>query len=235
MNTLAEYLAFAQAHPGLFVNPPQSETVILLNENKIHEAERQEAQRLVAQSMPTEWAKVGIAYQDQYVLLLRDAVRFADGSLGTLVRSVDENEHPQGVVVLPLHQGKMLLIRHFRHEKRDWQLEIPQGFGVPGLSSEESIRLELKEEIDASISRLVPLGQVHLDTSSGSNCVDLFFAELDSYGEVEPQEGIAELLLISISEVEQMILRNELDNLFLLVTYARAKFCLLYTSDAADE
>jgi len=223
MSTLADYLSFAQAHPGLFVNPPQSDITVLLDEDEIHEAETQETRRLEAQGMSAEWAKVGMVYRDQYVLLLRDAVRFSDGSLGTCVRSVDEDEHAPGVVVLPLHQGKMLLIRHFRHEKRDWQLEIPQGFGIPGLSSEESIRLELKEEIDAAISRLVPLGQVHLDTSSGANRVDLFFAELDSYGEVELQEGITELLPISISEVERMIRENELDNLFLLVTYARAK------------
>src|SRR5438552_18213950 len=141
MSTLADYLAFAKAHPGLFVNPPQGGITILLDEDEIREAEKQEAQRLEAQVMPAEWAKVGIVYRDQYVLLLRDAVRFPDGSLGTYIRSVEEDEHAPGVVVLPLHQGQVLLIRHFRHEKRDWQLEIPQGFGIPDLSSEESIRI----------------------------------------------------------------------------------------------
>lgn len=223
MSTLTDYLSFAQAHPGLFVNPPQGDITILLNEDEISEAEKQEAQRLEAQGMPTAWAKVGIAYRDQYLLLIRDAVRFADGSLGTVARSVDENELAPGVVVLPLHQGKMLLIRHFRHEKRDWQLEIPQGFGIPGLSSEESIRIELKEEIDATVSRLIPVGQVYLDTSSGANRVELFFADIDSYGDVELQEGITELLPTPIAEVERMIRENELDNVFLLVTYARAK------------
>src|SRR5258706_10157405 len=147
MSTLADYLAFAKAHPSLFVNPPQDGITILLDEDEIQEAERQEARRLEKQGLPAEWAKVGIAYRDQYVLLLRDAVCFPDGSLGTYIRSVDEDEHAPGVVVPPLHQGQVLLIRHFRHEKRDWQLEIPQGFGISGLSSEESIRLELKEEI----------------------------------------------------------------------------------------
>ena len=218
-----DYLTFAKAHPGLFFNPPQDGITILLDEDEIREAERQEAQRLEAQGLPTEWAKVGFAYRDQYVLILRDAVRFPDGSLGTCIRSVDEDEHAPGVVVLPLHQGQVLLIRHFRHEKRGWQLEIPQGFGMPGLSSEESIRIELKEEIDATISRLVPLGQVHLDTHSGANRVEVFFTEIDSYGEVDLQEGITELLPTPVSELERMIRENEIDNVFLLVTYARAK------------
>ncbi len=224
MSTLADYLAFAKAHPRLFVNPPQGGGItILLDEEEIRAVEQQEAQRLKAQGLPAEWAQVGIAYQDQYVLLLRDAVRFPDGSFGTCIRSVNEDETAPGVVVLPLYQGQVLLIRHFRHEKRGWQLEIPQGFGMPGLSSEESIRIELKEEIDATVSRLIPLGQVHLDTRSDANRIELFFADIDSYGEVELQEGITELLPTPVTEVERMIREDEIDNVFLLVTFARAK------------
>src|SRR5262249_40351523 len=155
MSTLADYLAFAKANPGLFVNPPHGGITILLDDDEIREAEKQEAQKLEAQGLPAEWAQVGFAYRDQYVLLLRDAVRFPDGSLGTCIRSVDEHERAPGVVVPPLHQGQVLLIRHFRHGSRTWHLEVPQGFGIPGLSSEESIRLELQQEISATVSRLV--------------------------------------------------------------------------------
>jgi ADP-ribose pyrophosphatase len=223
MSTVADYLAFAKAHQGLFVNPPQGGITIPLDEDEIREAERQETQRLEAQGLPAEWAQVGIAYRDQYVLLLRDAVRFPDGSLGTCIRSVDEDEHAPGVVVFPLHQGQVLLIRHFRHGTRSWHLEVPQGFGIPGLLSEEAIRLELQQEISATVSRLIPLGQIHLDPRSGANRVKLFFAEIDSYGDVELQEGIIELLPTPLSEVERMIRENEIDNVFLLVTFARAK------------
>ena len=223
MSTLADYLAFAKAHPGLFVNPPQGGITILLDKDEIREAEKQEAQRLEAQGLPAEWAQVGFAYRDQYVLLLRDAVRFPDGSLGTSIRSVDEDERAPGVVVLPFHQGRVLLIRHFRHGSRTWHLEVPQGFGIPGLSSEESIRLELQEEISATVSHLVSLGRFHPDTSVGANVIELFYAEIESYGDVELQEGIIELLPTPISELERMIRENEITNTFLLVTYTRAK------------
>src|SRR5260221_14627220 len=102
MSTLADYLAFAKAHPGLFVNSPHGGITILLDEDEIRAAESHEARRLEAQGLPAEWAQVGIAYRDQYVLLLRDAVRFPDGSLGTCIRSVVDDERPPGVVVLPL-------------------------------------------------------------------------------------------------------------------------------------
>ncbi len=223
MSTLADYLSFVRTHPALFKNPSHGGITILLDVDEIREAESQASQKLKAQGMSVEWAKVGIAYQDQYVLLLRDAVRYPDGSLDTCIRSVDEVERATGVVVLPVYQGQVLLIRHFRHEMRDWQLEIPQGFAIPGLSSEESIRIELKEEIDASVSRLISLGRVHLDTSSSANYDELFFADIDSYGEVEFQEGIVELLPTPVAQVEKMIRECEITSTTLLVTYTRAK------------
>jgi ADP-ribose pyrophosphatase len=223
MSSLADYLSFAKAHSTLFVNPPQGGITILLDEDEIREAEKQEAQRLKAQRLPAEWAQVGFAYRDQYVLLLRDAVSFPDGSFGTCIRSVDEDERAPGVVVLPLYQGQVLLIRHFRHGSRTWHLEVPQGFGIPGLTSEESIRLELQEEISATFSRLVSLGQFHPDTSVGANVIELFYADIESYGDVELQEGITELLPTPVAEVERMIRENEITNTFLLVTYTRAK------------
>jgi len=165
---------------------------------------------------------VGIVYQDQYVQLLRDAVRFPDGSLGVCTRWGGEQGTP-GVAVLPFYQGQVLLIRHFRHELRTWDLEVIQGFGIPGLSSEECARKELEEEIGATASRLVPLGRVYPDTVWGADYVALFYAEVESYGELEAQEGITDLLLTSVSELERLIREREVTNVFLLVAYSRAK------------
>jgi ADP-ribose pyrophosphatase len=222
MSTLAAYFAFAEAHPALFVNPPLGGFTILLDEAEIREAEAQAAQRLEAQGLPAEWARVGIVYQDQYIMLLRDAVRFPDGSLGVCTRWGGEQGAP-GVVVLPFYRGQVLLVRHFRHELRTWDLEIIQGFGMPGLSSEECARRELEEEIGATISRLVSLGQVHPDTVWGADYVELFYAEVESYGELEAQEGITDLLPTPVSELERMIREREVTNVFLLVAYTRAK------------
>ena len=88
MSTLAEYLAFARAHPERFMNPLQGGFTILLGEGKIREVEVQMAQKLQAKGLSTEWAQVGIVYQDQYGMILRDAVRFPGGALGTYIRFI---------------------------------------------------------------------------------------------------------------------------------------------------
>lgn len=223
MSTLADYLAFAKAHPALFVNPQEGGVTILLDEKEIHEAETQMAEWLESKDMPAEWARVGIAYQDQYVLMLRDAVRFPGGFLGTYIRMVGEEDDPPGVIVLPLYQGQVLLIRHFRHATRTWHIEIPRGFGKKGLSSEENAQRELEEEIGATISRLVSLGSMYPDAAASTECDALFYAEVESYGKVETEEAITELLPTSVSEFERMIRENEITDGFTLAAYARAK------------
>lgn len=66
----------------------------------------------------------GVVYQDPYVLLVRDAVRFPDGRTGTYMRSVSATAAP-GCVILPLLGDRMVLIEHYRHATRSWHWEIP--------------------------------------------------------------------------------------------------------------
>lgn len=164
-----------------------------------------------------------IVFEDRYGYIFRDAVRFRNGELGTYIRFVSREDDTSGVVVLPLHQGNVVLIRHFRHESRDWQLEIPGGFGLAGVASEESALRELEEEIEANVACLVSLGRIHPDTGSGAGAFDLFFAEIQSYGALEKQEGIDELLLVPVSDFEQMMNAGEITSLVALAAYARAK------------
>ncbi|MGP3928192.1 hypothetical protein [Streptomyces sp. 8N616] len=71
-----------------------------------------------------------MVYEDAYVMLLRDPVRFPDGRTGTYIRSVSAMQEP-GCVVLPLLGGEVVLLEHFRHATRSWHWEVPRGFG-PG-------------------------------------------------------------------------------------------------------
>ncbi len=222
MHSLADYLALAESHPRLFTNPLEEGITILLNEEEIYQVEAEMAEKLKAKGLPAEWSKVGIAYQDQYLFLLRDAVRFPDGSTGTHIRFVDLLPDIVGVVALPVYQGQILLIRHFRHATRSWHLEVPRGFGT-GESVEENVRRELSEEIEATISHLIPLGLVYPDSGISSQRVALFYAKVEVYGLGEAREAISDILPTSIADFERMIRENEITDSFTLAAFARAK------------
>lgn len=218
----ADYFSLVSARPELFRNPEGAAFVILLDEADIRQAEAHVAGQLAKLGAPKEWAEVGVAFRDQYVFLLRDAVRFADGSLGTYIRTVAPEDSFPGVVMLPVWQRQVLLIRHFRHATRGWHLEVPRGFGSdpdPRVSAQR----ELTEEIGASDIELTDLGEVYADAGADSSAVALFYAEIGSYGAPEILEGITEILPTPLVEFERMIADGELDDGYLLAAYARAK------------
>jgi len=219
---LEQYFAFIQRHPELFVNPPGAEITILLDEEKIREAEAQRGQFFAEKGLPAEWAQVGIVNRDLYGILLRDAVRFSDGTLGTYIRFVRDGGAP-GVVILPVYQKRVLLMRHFRHATRTWHIEIPRGFGEAGLTNEENARRELQEETEAVIEKLVPLGQAYPDTGSNAGYIVYFYAEIASYGATDVNEGISSLFLATVDELEDLIRNNTINDEFTIVAYTYAK------------
>jgi ADP-ribose pyrophosphatase len=223
MSTLAEYLAFAKTHPERFVNPPEGGITILLAEDEIREVEAYMAQKLEAKGLPAEWARVGIVYQDQYGMILRDAVRFPGGALGTYIRFIGNVNGGPGAIVLPLYQGQVLLVRRFHHATRAWHLEIPIGLGMKGLSGEEMARRVLVEEIGATVSRLIPMGKLEEGPGLTESSAELFYADVESCGEGNIHEAIAEVLQVAIPAFERMMRDSEITDSFTIIAYLRAK------------
>jgi ADP-ribose pyrophosphatase len=222
MSSREDYRALITSHPELFVNPPDAGIEILLDEDDIRQAETYMEQQLTANGGSAEWARVGIAFRDQYMTVVRDAVRFPNGQLGTYIRSLSSHPEMLGVAMLPVWQGQVLLVRHFRHGSRSWNLEIPRGFGM-AVDSATSAREELREEIGAVASRLVELGEFSPDGGGSASRVALFFAEVESFGQPETAEAISDILPTPVPEFERMIAGAELTDGFLLAAYARAK------------
>ncbi|GHO98986.1 ADP-ribose pyrophosphatase [Reticulibacter mediterranei] len=216
------YFELVQRYPELFSNPSADGITIELNPEKIQQIEQTVMQRLSEQGLPTEWGNVGIAYEDQYLLLLRDAVYFGNGKPGTYIRSIQEASAP-GVIILPVYQDRIVLTHHFRHATRSWHLELPRGFGLPTMSSEENARRELYEEIGASTATLHYLGRAHADTGMSTNCNEFFFARIQNYGPSDRFEGINKLELVTISELERLIRENSITDSFTIIAYTQAK------------
>lgn len=211
-----------QSRPELFTNPPGAGFEILLDEAGIRDAETQAAARLQQAGAPPGWSEVGMAFRDQYILILRDAVRYVDGTLGTYIRMVSSFPGGVGVVILPVWQGKVLLINHFRHATRRWHLEIPRGFG-PGPDPQRDAEREPQEEVGAEGVTLTGLGNTYPDTGTTDSQVALFYAEVDSYGKPELNEGITDIRPTPLAEFELMIANANLEDGCLLAAYAQAK------------
>lgn len=164
----------------------------------------------------------GVLYEDRFVVLLRDPVRFPDGSTGTYIRSISPSPE-QGCVVLPLLDGDVVLIEHFRHATRSWQWEVPRGFGTAGLPAEVNAAKELREEIGAEALEIVPLGDLHPDTGVTADRVSLFAARIESLGQLDTDEGIRTCVTVPFAEAEAMVGDGRITDAFTIAVLMRAR------------
>lgn len=222
---IANYLALLAATPHWTRSPPGG-IEILLDPPEIMAAERATAARYLACGLQAEWAEAGIHYRDPYLLLVRDAVRFPGGELGIHHRILRGTTDPSGVAVLPrLPDGRILLLRHFRHATRRFHWEVPRGGIEAGSDAESSVHAELAEEIGARVRSLVRLGTAHGASGLLGLGVALYLADTDPPGAPAVNEGIVGSRAVTPAELDSMLLGDEITDAFTLacVTQARVR------------
>jgi len=198
---------------------------IVQNENVIQRWQDAQRLKLSDKSHNLKWADIGVILDDPYVLVLRDLVEFPSGFCGGYIRLFNRaylEKGAAGVVMLPEQDGKLLIMKNFRHATRNWHWEIPRGFGEPGISAEEQAREELKEEVGGDVAEIINLGMYFSNTGLDGNPINLFLARMISAGMPNWKAGIDKFLWVSVSEFEQMIASGEITDGFTIAAYTRA-------------
>ncbi|SCL31176.1 NUDIX hydrolase [Micromonospora inyonensis] len=216
-----QYVAMRERQPEHFANPPDAAVHILHEPEEVMAAERAKAEVLRKRGLPTEWGRVGVAYQDEYVTLVRDPVRFSDGSLGTYIRLMPGND-ADGVVLLPVLDGAVVLVEHFRHAVRGWQLEAPRGFGAAGVPAVEQAARELWEELGTVPTRVVDLGLLHPDSGTATDRVHLYLVEIAELGPLDALEGIRAARTYPPEKVGELIRDGVVTDSFTIAAWTRA-------------
>jgi ADP-ribose pyrophosphatase len=220
---LSGYRRLMDARPDLFGNSPNGGIVILRSDAEISEARRQAKALRAARGQDVEDLRVGLLAHDPYMTLVRDPVRFPDGTLGLYNRVIENTS----VAVLPLLEGRPVMINVFRHGLRDWSLEFPRGGCEGDESPEKAAVRELAEEIGAAARKLIPLGEFTPGGSSLSIRARLFAAEIDRLGEWDRAEGVESTHVFDIADLERKISSSEIIDGFSLALFTRARLAKL--------
>ncbi|TDB83939.1 NUDIX hydrolase [Actinomadura sp. KC216] len=198
-----EYERLRRDRPELFANPPGAWTPVL-------------------EEFPAEGGPYGVCYRDRYVMLLRDPVAFPDGRTGGYMRIVHANGQA-GAAVLPSCDGRVVLMRHFRHATRQWHWEIPRGSPEPGETPEQTARRELHEEIGVPARSIEFLGDFYADTGVGGSKAGLFWADVDHPHADHIDEGIDRIELVPPRRLDEMLAGGEITDSFTLAALLHAR------------
>ena len=177
-----------------------------------------------------------IVYEDPYVAVVRDPVRFPGaGRRGTYLRIIEKgmlDGGVAGVVVVPRFCGKFVLIRNFRHSSRSWKIEFPRGFFEPGKSPAENAERELFEELGVRAAQIQSLGLVSPNSGLLTSIAQLFLADLEALPACPRYAGLEEAISGHITTdlpgLKSMIGDGTIDDAFTIA----AAFHLIIRDDA---
>lgn len=213
------YRTLVGERPERFVNPRGDIYEILLDQPRIDRARREAFEARLKENLPSEDTRVGVLAVDPYLMMVRDAVRFADGRYGLYNRLMV----PSGAAMLPLVGGSIVLLHRFRHGTRRWHLEAPRG-SFSGIGTyEDEARRELLEEIGATPTELIHLGELHSTTGCLDEEHQLYLARIEAIGEPDRHEAIESIKVLPIATVERLIAGGEITDGPTLALFVRAR------------
>jgi ADP-ribose pyrophosphatase len=231
---LDRYFALVRERPERFTNPDGEIYEILLDPPRMDRARRDAFDRRRSERLPAEDTRVGVLAVDPYLMLMREAVRFADGSYGLYNRLMV----PSGTAILPViadradradsadsadSGGSVALLHRFRHGTRRWHIEAPRGsFSGAGTLAEEAQR-ELVEEIGSMASELIDLGELHSTTGCMDEAHQLYLARISAVGTPDKHEAITSIKVLPIAAVEGLIAKGEITDGPTLALFLRAR------------
>lgn len=163
--------------------------------------------------------RIGLLAHDPYMMVIRDPVRFPDGTRGLYNRIICGHCS----IGLPLLGNQVVLIKVFRHGIRDWSIEFPRGGCDPGEMPAETVIREIKEEIGADAVSLHYLGKCSPGGSNLAVIGHLFLANIETVGKLDIGEGIKEMVTLEVREVEEMIQNGKIIDGFTMAAFLRAR------------
>ncbi len=146
-------------------------------------------------------------FEGKIIKVRVDKIRTKDG--GESFREIVE--HPGGVAIAALADGKMVLVKQFRKAAEQVLLEIPAGKIEKGERPEITAVRELKEETGFTASRMKHLFTFYSSPGFSSEKIYLYMAEGLVSGEAEPDENEhVEMVQYDIDTLIKMIEKGEI-------------------------
>jgi ADP-ribose pyrophosphatase len=134
--------------------------------------------------------------------------------LGKIVDPYYVYEFPEWVTAVPVTEdGKVLMVRQYRHAIGETCIEFPGGcVDNTDASLEAAVQRELLEETGYLFTTFKPLGKISSNPSTNNNLMHMFLAtggKKISGQSLDPNEEI-EVELYSIDQVKQLVKENKI-------------------------
>lgn len=156
--------------------------------------------------------RLGVVYESEFHLMLVDLVEDRVGKSFSYERLLPKVASG-AVVIVPIINGKYVMVEQFRHALRKNMLAFPRGYGEEGLSSEENLKKELKEELGCdNVTNIKYLGKVIADSGILGNSIDAYLCDISKAEEKKGYEGIVGLKFLDKDELSKAVKNGDIED-----------------------
>jgi ADP-ribose pyrophosphatase len=160
---------------------------------------------------------------DGFIAVHRDTIRYASGREST----IEVVEHGGGVTLVALdHEGRVLLVRQYRHPLGRWLIELPAGTLDAGEAPEVCAERELQEETGYRPNTIRRLGGCYLAPGYCTEYQTVFLCTELVESRLQGDEDAIHLERLPLDEVLRLIAAGEIEDAktsAALLLYLRAK------------
>jgi 8-oxo-dGTP pyrophosphatase MutT (NUDIX family) len=162
--------------------------------------------------MPQNWERLAsMVESDHRIFLLRRDVAVSPRTGAELEFVVIESRDWVAVIALTI-DGRLVLVRQYRHGAGEVTVEIPGGMVDPGMSPEEAGRAELRQETGYAGGEWSELGHLSVVPAVFTNHLHVYLARgVELVGELQLDEGediVTEV--VSLAEAKRMVASGEI-------------------------
>ena len=138
------------------------------------------------------------AHEGRLLKIDLDIVQLPGGKQAVL----ESIRHPGAAAALPfLPDGRVLLLRQYRHAMGGWILEVPAGKLEPGEPPAKCAMREVEEEVGHRVGRLVELGAIFTTPGFTDEVIWLYEAhDLERTATAHEADELIEVLTMELSE-----------------------------------
>jgi ADP-ribose pyrophosphatase len=146
---------------------------------------------------------------DGFIAVHRDTVRYASGREST----IEVVEHGGGVTLVALdNEGRVLLVRQYRHPLGRWLIELPAGTLELGEAPEVCAERELQEETGYRPNTIRRLGGFYLAPGYCTEYQTVFVCTGLVESRLQGDEDAIHLERLPLAEVLRLIVAGEIED-----------------------
>ena len=159
-----------------------------------------------------------IAYENDYVTVNDDEVRWASGRTGHYVKVMPKGAG-LGVVIIPQLVDTFGLVRTFRYPIGDYQWAFPRGFSH-GEDVVATAAAELEEELGAVAESMAVIGHVTPDSGLLGTRVAIVHAHLGATTEPEDEDEVTGVEWVDLTTLRERVRGGAIEDGFTLAALA---------------